>query len=176
MIRAQIQVSPGTRRKDIPISSTQLNAALKTFYERIHSEKEWMETCAVLGGNPKNVVVMFCTDAQMRDYQREFRKIDRATDILSFPEREAVSERNFTPQGAWGDLHLGDLIVSLETVSRAAKRVKRPVNEELLEVIIHGCLHLIGMDHIGDSARDRARARRMKSLQRELFRLCRRFI
>ncbi|MBS1985244.1 MAG: rRNA maturation RNase YbeY [Bdellovibrionales bacterium] len=155
--------------RDLPIKISALKQAAAYFVKTMIDEPEWQETREALGRNPQMVAILFCGDRAMRGYQRRFRKLDRTTDVLSFPARELPN-----PEESRG--HLGDLIVSVETVERAAKRAGRPAAEEMLEVIIHGWLHLLGHDHIGSSDKARARARRMRSLQAELFRACCRFI
>jgi probable rRNA maturation factor len=119
--------------------------------------KEW-------GGSPKNLGLLICCDQEIRQYNRDYRKMNKATDVLSFPTIEASDTPILGNEG-----YLGDMIISLETVQRAASRIKRPVTEEFLEVFIHGVLHLIGFDHLVRAGVTRADAAEMKSLQAELF-------
>jgi rRNA maturation RNase YbeY len=104
----------------------------------------------------------FCADIEMRGFQKQFRNLDRTTDILSFPSSEGfqfdLKEHNPVP--TWGDL-----IVSLDTVIRGAKRAKRHWSKELNEVLIHGVLHLLGYDHVKGGAS----ARLMKDIQKNIF-------
>lgn len=112
------------------------------------------------GKVPTSLGLLICDDATVRYYNREYRKLDKATDVLSFPSIEASAEPAAGMEG-----YLGDLIISLDTVERAATRVKRPLTEEFVEVYIHGILHLLGFDHVVNK-RD---AVEMKSKQAELF-------
>jgi probable rRNA maturation factor len=85
------------------------------------------------------VSVKFVDDEQIRALNRKFRKINRATDVLSFEMGE--------------DGNLGDLIISVDTAGRNAKRFGATLNNEIKRLLIHGTLHLLGYDH--KRARDR---------------------
>lgn len=154
----------------MPLTPAQLVRVFGVVRDRLQDEREWLETCAILGGDPHELDLKLCDDVEIRDYQRRYRRLDRATDVLSFPSRELLTALQiFGSAAAGGGVPLGDLLISLETVERAALRVRRPVREEFLEVFIHGILHLLGYDHIGDSASARLKARKMRRLQKELF-------
>ena len=82
-------------------------------------------------------------DARIRRLNREYRKQDRATDVLAFPIREAIM-----PQGKCPTTNmLGDVVISLPTAVRQAQEVGRSINVELATLLIHGVLHLCGYDH-----------------------------
>jgi len=72
----------------------------------------------------------------MREFNRDYRGIDRTTDVLSFPQSEGP---DFTI--------LGDILISIETAERHSKSYGVTLHEELKKLIIHGILHLIGHDH-----------------------------
>ncbi len=78
-------------------------------------------------------------DLTIRQLNKKFRKIDRATDVLSF----CMEEKDF----------LGDIIISLDTAKRNAKRYKNTLDIELSRLVVHGTLHLLGYDHIRKSDR-----------------------
>ena len=82
----------------------------------------------------------------IRKYNREWRGRDSATDVLSFvqDDGEAVPAFPGAPKEA------GDVIISLEKVAENAEAWGNSGDEELRRVIIHGILHLHGMDHPGD--------------------------
>lgn len=166
-LRLDLSFSDSVAKRDLAGAEPWLRAALKVFESRVAWEGEWAETCAILGGTPTSVALHFCDDVEMRAYHRQFRKLDRTTDVLSFPSREAFAGL-VVAAGEGPDRPLGDMIVSLETVRRASARARRPFREELLEVFLHGCLHLCGYDHVGQSRSAREAALRMRRLQREL--------
>ena len=78
-----------------------------------------------------NLVLM--RDRRIRDLNRSFRKMDKATDVLAFPMGE---------EGI-----LGDIAISVETTGRNARRFGVSYKDELKRLVIHGLLHLLGYDH-----------------------------
>ncbi len=79
-------------------------------------------------------------DEEIRVLNRDFRGVDKATDVLSFSMRE----------GEGGQLHpelLGDVVISVETAARQAEEAGRTLDEELLHLAVHGLAHLCGYDH-----------------------------
>lgn len=89
-----------------------------------------------------HVCVLLTTDVVIRDLNRRFRRKDKATDVLSFPAAEAFGK---AAQIA------GDLAISLETAARQAAAFKHPLETEVKILILHGILHLAGMDHEADT-------------------------
>lgn len=90
---------------------------------------------------------------------KEFRQIDRATDVLSFPMLsydkagdfsflEAESEDDFNPDT--GEALLGDIIISVEKVMEQAQSFGHSVEREFAFLICHSMLHLMGYDHMED--------------------------
>lgn len=87
----------------------------------------------------------------------------RATDVLSFALAEG-------PGAEFAGRMLGDVVISLDTAKRQAVSRRVPLARELGDLVIHGCLHLLGMDHL--RAADRARMRALEAhLRWELRRL-----
>ncbi|MGH7330331.1 MAG: rRNA maturation RNase YbeY [Polyangiaceae bacterium] len=84
-------------------------------------------------GKPKSVLsISLVGDAAIRKLNREYRNVDRPTDVLSFPLDERV---------------LGDVIISVQTARRQAKDYDAPLQREIERLLIHGVLHLLGHDH-----------------------------
>lgn len=83
------------------------------------------------------------TSQRVRSLNRVYRGIDRATDVLSFSQREG--EDMPAPPGA--PLVLGDVIVSLEVAARQARVFRHSLARELAFLCVHGTLHLLGYDH-----------------------------
>ncbi len=86
-------------------------------------------------------------DERMREYNRRWRNIDIATDVLSFVQDDGEE----IPRIPGVPIEVGDVIISLETVARNSREWDNPFEEELRRVIIHGILHLNGLDHPGDN-------------------------
>lgn len=109
--------------------------------------------------------VVFTTDAKIRIINKEFRKKDKATDVLSFPQFTRAELRSKQP--ALGDI-LGDLVISEETTIAQAQRFGVTVSEEMIRLVVHGILHLLGYDHEKVS---HAEAERMRRRERKLRKL-----
>jgi len=87
----------------------------------------------------------------------------RATDVLSFPLSEG-------PGARFAGAMLGDVVISVDTAKRQAVARRVPLARELDDLLIHGCLHVLGMDHL--RAADRARMRELEAhLRWELGRI-----
>lgn len=100
------------------------------------------------------VDVLLTSDAEIRRLNRRFRKKDKPTDVLSFPAPEEIAGE-----------HAGDLAISLDTAARQAGRFGHSLREEVRILMLHGLLHLAGMDHETDSGE---MAQREAELRREL--------
>jgi len=105
-----------------------------------------------LGLRDVELSVMLCGDPTIRALNRRYRGIDRPTDVLAFAMRE----------GEGGDRAgglLGDVVVSLDTARREARRKGHAIVLEVTILLAHGLLHLLGYDH-----QTRAEERRMGAL------------
>ena len=117
-----------------------------------------------LGLAHADVSVVLTTDAGIRKLNRDHRGIDRATDVLSFGMRE--QRRRTDPLPPHPEV-LGDLVISLPTVRRQAKDLKRSFQSELNLMLVHALLHLLGYRHTG-----RAPSLRMETVQTALLAAC----
>ena len=89
--------------------------------------------------NPE-ISILLLDDPQIRELNREYRKKDKSTDVLSFPMLDDTTE-NVQPQ------LLGDIVISVETAEKQAEKRKCSLYNELSTLLIHGTLHLLGYDH-----------------------------
>jgi probable rRNA maturation factor len=92
------------------------------------------------------VSILLTGDAAMRRLNRVHRGVDRTTDILSFGMRERRHPADPLPPD---ELVLGDLVVSSPEIARQARARGVSSEEELVFILIHGLLHLLGYDHAG---------------------------
>jgi probable rRNA maturation factor len=99
------------------------------------------------------VDVLLADDATLRSLNKTFRQKNKATDVLSFPAAE-------NPYG-----HAGDLAISLDTAARQAAAFGHTLRDEVRILLLHGLLHLSGMDHETDKGEMAARE---AELRREL--------
>lgn len=81
-------------------------------------------------------------DEEIHSINKEYRKIDRPTDVISFAYND-YNEGDNEPF-----LDLGELVISLETAYRQAKEYNHPFEREMAFLFIHGVLHLLGYDHV----------------------------
>jgi probable rRNA maturation factor len=93
--------------------------------------------------------ILFVGDRRMRQFNRDFRQINKSTDVLSFPYWEAAKvERKFPPRVAKQRLsELGDVVIATPTAARYAAQSGVSLELEIQGLIIHGLLHLCGYDH-----------------------------
>jgi probable rRNA maturation factor len=90
--------------------------------------------------------VLLATDDAVQALNRQFRRKNKPTDVLSFEQDRATGL-------------LGDIVISLDTAQRQAAEGARPLSEELARLLAHGLLHLLGHDHEEPAAaREMARA------------------
>jgi probable rRNA maturation factor len=111
---------------------------------------------------------MVINDARMREINFEFRRKDKPTDVLSFPQYTPHEIRGVTTPRNSAGTYLGDLVISSETTIRQAKHFGVTVRAELTRLIIHGILHLIGYDHEGVLPREAQAMRRRERALREV--------
>ena len=86
-----------------------------------------------------DVDVLLTTDATLRRLNREFRGKNKPTDVLSFSSPPAFAGQ-----------HAGDLAISIETAARQAATYNHPLSAEIKILLLHGLLHLTGLDHETD--------------------------
>jgi probable rRNA maturation factor len=107
-----------------------------------------------------STTLVFTDDEEIRALNRDYRKMDHATDVLSFHLQELEGEEDPAGNG----IALGDIVISVETARRRAHG-KRLVSE-LERLAIHGLCHLFGHDH-----KRKPEATVMFALERRLRRL-----
>lgn len=88
------------------------------------------------------ISIELTNDTVIHAYNRDFRHVDRPTDVLSFPSDEGDSII-CTPDG-----HLGDIMISAETAERQADELGHSTAREIMFLAIHGTLHVLGYDHM----------------------------
>ena len=90
-----------------------------------------------IGKKDSSATIAFVSDKRIRELNRQFRGIDKATDVLSFPAEE--------------ESNLGDVAVSVETAANQARENQLTLDHEIGQLILHGLLHLCGYDHETDN-------------------------
>ena len=106
-----------------------LNKILDEIYERTD----------LFSNNTKTLIsISFSGDKKIMELNSCFRKIKTATNVLSFPSKNKFNNILF----------LGDIIFSIETILKEAKRDNKTVENHLINLFVHAVLHLLGYDHI----------------------------
>jgi probable rRNA maturation factor len=100
------------------------------------------------------VDVLLAEDPTLRRLNKTFRGKNKATDVLSFPAPDEIAQD-----------HAGDLAISLETAARQAATYGHSLRDEVRILLLHGLLHLSGLDHETDNGE---MAMREADLRREL--------
>lgn len=97
-----------------------------------------------IDGPQQSATIVFVNDDAIRRLNRDFRRQDRPTDVLSFPTvAEAFEAEN--------ESQLGEVVVSLERAAAQAKQNGLTFTNEVQQLILHGLLHLCGYDHESDN-------------------------
>jgi probable rRNA maturation factor len=112
-------------------------------------EPDWFENIEpfvqkVLGElkfDGEEISMLFCNDTYMQELNKTYRQIDSTTDVLSFENDEEYEDE----EGKWKCV--GDIVISLDTLPVNADYFEESRNDELKRLIVHGLLHLNGMDH-----------------------------
>lgn len=102
------------------------------------------------------ISIILTTPNQIQKMNNEYRKINKATDVLSFPmfEKEEIYEKPDMIRET-----LGDIVISIEKVKEQAKEYEHSFERELSYMVVHGFYHLMGYDHIEQEERKEMRAK-----------------
>lgn len=111
------------------------------------------------------ITVILTTPERIREVNREYREIDKATDVLSFPMftmdelDEMIKKQQFENEDM-----LGDIIISIDKVKEQAIEYGHSFERELSYMVVHGFYHLMGYDHIEEEDKKEMRAKEEKIL------------
>ena len=111
------------------------------------------------------ITVTFTNPENIRKINKEYRNIDYATDVLSFPMfekkelEEKINKKDFEHQDI-----LGDIIISIEKVKEQAEEYGHSFERELSYMLVHGFYHLMGYDHIEEEDKKIMRPKEEKIL------------
>ncbi len=103
--------------------------------------------------------IRLTNDAEVCSLNRQYRGLDKPTNVLSFAGLDASSA---TVSG--GPALLGDVVVALETVLAEARAEGKPPDRHLSHLVVHGVLHLLGFDHQEETAADHMEALEVRIL------------
>lgn len=109
-----------------------------------------METAFTLLNVPLNyeVDVSLVGDEEIHEINREYRKVDRVTDVISFAFDDAKDEKSHINNDLLIPHMLGEIFVCVPQALRQAKEIGNSSERELSFLFVHGLLHLLGYDHM----------------------------
>ena len=152
--------------KKITISNTQNKIKIKLKH-RYLIKKVIKKTLYEQNFDKKSIVSVTITDNEnIKNINSEFRNIDRATDVLSFPVVEFINGSMSDDSGDYfGDkLILGDIVLSAEKALEQSKEYGHSFEREMGFLVCHSVLHLLGYDHEEESDRKIMRVHEEKVL------------
>ena len=121
---------------------------------------------------PCEIDVLLTHDAGIHQINRDMRQVDRATDVLSFPEFDLTpgqlpGEEDADP--GTGLVPLGDMVISMEHVAAQAKEYGHSNRRELAYLVVHSVLHLLGYDHLDEGPMKAQMRGREEAIMAELW-------
>ena len=111
------------------------------------------------------ITITLTNPETIKEINKEYRNIDRATDVLSFPmfEKDELEQKIASKNFEHEDV-LGDIVISIEKVEEQAKEYGHSFERELSYMIVHGFYHLMGYDHIKEEDKKKMRPKEEKIL------------
>ena len=114
------------------------------------------QAAAAMSTSGDEIAIVLTDDSAIRLLNRQWRGIDAATNVLSFPTAESRRPK---------PLFIGDIVLAQQTIAREASAEHKPFAHHLAHLAVHGFLHLLGYDHQNDKD-----AAVMERLEREILR------
>lgn len=118
------------------------------------------ETALSMEGAKGDITVLIADPERIQTLNRDFRHVDRVTDVLTFPAWEG--EAIFAPS----DGYLGDIMICMERAREQAAEYGHSLERELAFLAVHGTLHILGYDHMEPEEEAAMRQRQREILER----------
>ena len=124
---------------------------IKKVIEKCYKEENLLESKLI-------ITITLTNNENIKIINKEYRNIDRATDVLSFPmfEKEELTKKIKNQEFMHEDI-LGDIIISIEKVEEQAKEYGHSFERELSYMVVHGFYHLMGYDHMTEEEKTEMR-------------------
>jgi probable rRNA maturation factor len=151
------------------MTSHEINIDIKPPYRNRLAKKWLREVVAVTFSTqkidrPVELSLIITGDEEVHRLNRDYRGIDKITDVISFALSENVAGSEFvTPPDKIS--RLGEVIISYPQAIRQARENKQTIKAELAWLVVHGLLHLLGYDHQDDKSEAVMRKREDKILR-----------
>lgn len=113
-----------------------------------------------------SITIILTTPENIRKINKEYRNVDKATDVLSFPifEKDELSQKLQENDFVYEDM-LGDIMISMERVKEQAEEYEHSFEREFSYMLVHGFYHLMGYDHIQEEDKKIMRPKEEKILK-----------
>jgi len=111
---------------------------------------------------PKEISFSLVTPEEIHQLNRDYRQVDRETDVLSFPMLEFPEDRDMLIYDMGIPVMLGDIIISLAQAKKQAEEYGNTLEREICYLTVHSVLHLLGYDHMIEEDKKEMRAREKK--------------
>lgn len=98
-----------------------------------------------------SVNLLLTDNNNIRQLNKDFRNIDKPTNILSFPQINA--NNNGEPLSQLENINIGDLAMAYDVIKEESELFNKPFFDRCTHLFVHGVLHLLGMDHIEEDER-----------------------
>ena len=118
------------------------------------------EAALAVEGAAGDITVLVAGPDHIRQLNRDFRQVDRVTDVLTFPSREG-EDLPGSPDG-----YLGDIMICRSRAVEQAAEYGHSLSRELAFLAVHGTLHILGYDHMNEAEEQVMRARQRTILER----------
>lgn len=107
-----------------------------------------LELASTVESTPQNseISITIVSDEEIREINREYRGVDRATDVISFEMQDDLEDLPLDVQHQVGNM-LGDIVVSIDRAKEQATEYNHSVEREVGFLVVHGFLHLLGYTH-----------------------------
>ena len=151
------------------MTAHEINIDIKPPYRRRLTQKRLLEIVASTLSTqkidrPVELSLLITGDEEVHRLNRDYRGIDKTTDVISFALSENKDDTKFvTPPDKIS--RLGEVIISYPQAVRQAKENKQTIKAELAWLVVHGLLHLLGYDHQDDKSEAIMRKREDKILK-----------
>ena len=148
---------PTESSRRISVESTIMDSSWEEQKDVVGSIKKTIETAIHYAESLPNtenknleVSLALASDDLIRVLNKEYRNIDKATNVLSFAQHDDTDEDDFSKahEEARPDTYLlGDIILSYETIVKEAQEQNKTIYDHTMHMLVHGTLHLLGYDH-----------------------------
>lgn len=153
MLDVAVQAEPGWPEADWQALA---DRAVRAAVERT-PQAFWSTSPAIV-----EVAIRLTSDEEVRTLNRQYRGKDKPTNVLSFPMVQPDLLDTVTQNSDDGEVLLGDIVLAHGVCAAEADERGIGIAEHATHLIVHGCLHLLGHDHMGD-----AEAEAMEAIERE---------